>query len=116
MKNLRILSFAVLLVAFLLVPGTALDVPPQNASNTSSAQRPLVLTGTVSQKGPLLTSADQRLYRILNSETLKHLEGQLVTLKARVLPEKDQLYVEAVRAQSPAPNETFHLSDAAFRR
>lgn len=117
MKKLRIFSFMVLLVVFLLAPLMALGAPPQDSSGKTPSQRALILTGMVSQKGAvLLSSADQKLYRILNAETMKHLEGQLVTLKARLLPEKGQLYVEAVRAQSPAPDETFRPGDAAFRR
>jgi hypothetical protein len=117
MTKARIASLALLLAAFLLIPGLAFSAPPQNPSGKASARQTLTLTGTVTEKGALLrASADQKLYRVLNSETLRHLEGQLVTLKARILPEKGLLYVEAVRAESSAPNDAFRLSDAAFRR
>jgi len=117
MKSWRAISFAVLLFVFLLLPVLSLGTPPQNAATKPSAQQTLILTGKVSEKGAMvISSTDQKLYRVLNSETLKHLEGQLVTLKARLLPEKSQLYVEAVRAESPAPDDAFRPSDAAFRR
>ena len=117
MARRRFVSLAVLLVVFLLIPGLALSTPPQKTSSKPSARASLTLTGTVSEKGAvLLSSVDQKLYRVLNSETLKHLEGQLVTLKARILSENGKLYVEAVRAESHAPNDTFRLGDAAFRR
>jgi hypothetical protein len=64
----------------------------------------------------LLCSADQKLYHVLNSEQPRHLEGQLVTLKARYLPGKDRLYVIAVRADSAPRDNSFHLDDATFRR
>ena len=94
---------------------------PALAQSSASAKPPasdhLLLSGTVSQRGALLLcSADQKLYHVLNSELLRHLEGQLVTLKARYLPGKDQLYVIAVRADSAPRDNSFHLDDAAFRR
>ena len=95
---------------------------PALAQNSAAAKPPakdhLLLSGTVSEKGALLLcSANQKLYHVLNSELLRHLEGQLVTLKARYLPGNDQLYVIAVRADSAARDMPFfHLDDAAFRR
>jgi len=114
----NIFSLALSPVALLLVPGLMIGVPPQDPSNKPSTKETLTLTGTVSEKGALLLAAvDQKIYRVLNSETLKHLEGQVVTLKARFLPEKGQLYVTAVRGEAPAPStSTFRPDDAAFRR
>jgi len=95
---------------------------PALAQNSGAAKPPakdqLLLSGTVSEKGALLIgSANQKLYHVLNSELLRHLEGQLVTLKARYLPGNDQLYVIAVRADSASRDKSFfHLDDAAFRR
>lgn len=91
---------------------------PQDSAAKPAKKDNLVLSGTVSGKGALLLcTANQKLYHVLNSELLRHLEGQLVTLKARYLTEKDQLYVIAVRADSaPRPSDTIHLDDAAFRR
>ena len=95
---------------------------PALAQNSAAAKPPakdhLLLSGTVSEKGALLLcSANQKLYHVLNSELLRHLEGQLVTVKARYLPGKDQLYVFAVRADSAAHDKSFfHPGDAAFRR
>ena len=95
---------------------------PALAQNSAAAKPPakdhLLLSGTVSEKGALLLcSANQKLYHVLNSELLRHLEGQLVTLKARYLPGNDQLYVIAVRADSAAHDKSFfHPGDAAFRR
>ena len=111
----RVLFSALCFVALIVSAAPAL------AQNSASAKPPasdhLLLSGTVSQKGALLLcSADQKLYHVLNSELLRHLEGQLVTLKARYLPEKDQLYVIAVRADSAPRDYSFHLDDAAFRR
>ena len=93
---------------------------PALAQNSPVAKPPakdqLLLSGTVSEKGASLICS-QKLYHVLNSELLRHLEGQLVTLKARYLPVNDQLYVIAVRADSPARDKSFfHLDDAAFRR
>jgi hypothetical protein len=55
------------------------------------------------------------VYKILNSETLRHLEGQYVAIKARFLSEKGVYYVTAVRA-SRDTTEPIVLSDVAFRR
>jgi hypothetical protein len=103
-------SFALIILAS--------PVLAQNSAGKPAAKDHLILSGTVSEKGALLlSSADQKLYHVLNFELLRHLEGQLVTLKARYLPEKDQLYVIAVRAESaPRQSNSFHLDDAAFRR
>jgi hypothetical protein len=70
----------------------------------------------VAEKGAVLRcEADQKLYKILNSETLRHLEGQYVAIKARFLAEKGVYYVTAVRASHDAA-EPIVLSDVAFRR
>ena len=113
----RIFSLALVSTALLFLPSLASSVPQQKPSaQTTDRQQTLTLTGTVSEKGALLSCADQKLYHILNAETLKHLEGQLVTLKARFLAEKGQLYVTAVRAEATVVPVSFHLEDAAFRR
>jgi hypothetical protein len=78
-----------------------LRVPPQDPPDKTSAKGSFTLTGTVAEKGALLLStAGQKMYRVWNSGMLKPLDGQLVTLKAGVLPEKRQLYVTAVRLES----------------
>jgi len=93
----KIVSLALFPAALLLVPGLMIGVPFQDSSSKASTKATLTLTGTVWEKGALLlAAADQRIYRVLNSETLKHLEGQLVTLKALLLAEKGHLYVTAV--------------------
>lgn len=114
----RFLFSALYFVALLIFASPALAAPAQNSAAKPPAKDHLILSGTVSEKGAaLLSSADQKLYHVLNSELLRHLEGQLVTLKARYLPGKDQLYVIAVRAESaPSKGDSFHLDDAAFRR
>jgi hypothetical protein len=110
----RIFSVTLLLAALLRVPVLcrAQDAPGKPAGTQ------ITLRGIVAEKGVVLhAETDQKIYRVLNSETLKHLEGQLVTLRARYLGEQGQLYVIAVRAEAaPIPNTTFHLDDAAFRR
>jgi len=116
MATRRFLFSALCSVALLMWAAPAL------AQNSAAAKPPakdhLLLSGTVSEKGALLLcSANQKLYHVLNSELLRHLEGQLVTVKARYLPGKDQLYVFAVRADSAAHDKSFfHPGDAAFRR
>jgi hypothetical protein len=112
----RTISTSLLLLGFVALAAPALSAPPpQKASAPPSL---LTLSGTVSKQGALLLcSADQKLYHILNSETLSHLEGQVVLLKARFIPQKGQLYVTAVRALSlSAPTDTAKLDDSAFRR
>jgi hypothetical protein len=115
MATRRLLFSALCFVALVLwaAPAPAQD----SAAAKPPATDQLLLSGTVSEKGALLLcSANQKLYHVLNSELLRHLEGQLVTLKARYLPGKDQLYVIAVRADSASHDKSFHLDDAAFRR
>jgi len=113
----RIFSLALVSTALLLLPSPGFSAPQQQNSSGKTSEKQLTLTGMVSEKGALLLcAADQKLYHVLNAETLKHLEGQLVTLKARFLEEKGQLYVTAVRAESTVLPVTFHLDDAAFRR
>jgi hypothetical protein len=114
----RIFPLGLVSTALLFLPSLASSVPQQQkpSAQTTDKHETLTLTGTVSEKGALLSCADQKLYHILNAETLKHLEGQLVTLKARFLAEKGQLYVTAVRAEATGLPVAFHLEDAAFRR
>jgi hypothetical protein len=114
----RVISTFFLLLGFVALAAPALSAPPQQNTSAHSTPSLLTLSGTVSKQGALLLcSADQKLYHILNSETLSHLEGQVVLLKARFIQQKDQLYVTATRALSlSAPSDTAKLDDAAFRR
>lgn len=119
MNTRRALSVSVFAFGFMILPRVSLSAP----QNTSAQPQPLTtqtltLRGKVSEKGALLISeSDQRTYRILNSDTMRHLEGQYVMLKARYLSAKGQFYVTAVRSLSAAvPVEGPRLDDAAFRR
>lgn len=114
----RLYSLAVIPAALLLVPGLVLAVPAQDPPSKASAKKTVPLSGMVSERGSaLICAADQKTFHILNSETLKHLEGQLVTLKARFLAEKGQWYVAAVRVESNAPPSGVpRMEDASFRR
>lgn len=109
-----------LLILFGLVdfpaPAPGSPAPQTSHAQASNKSELLIISGKVSNRGTaLLCSADQKLYRIPNSETLRHLEGQYVTLKARFLPERGQLYVTAIRSGA-SPDDTPKLDDAAFRR
>lgn len=114
----RTISTSLLLLGFVALAAPALSVPPPQKAAARPTPSLLTLSGTVSKQGAfLLCSADQKLYHILNSEALSHLEGEVVLLKARFIPQKNQLYVTAVRALSlSAPGETAKLDDSAFRR
>ena len=102
------------ILGLLVLANTAAGAPPQE----KKAPEYLALTGTISQNGAaILVSDGQKLYSILNAGALSHLDGQLVTLKARLLPAKNQLYVTLVRAISaPSHTNLAKLDDAAFRR
>jgi hypothetical protein len=117
MKTRRAFSVSILAFSFMIFPSASLSAP-QSASAQPIAKQTLTLSGKVTEKGTLLISEiDQKTYRILNSDTLRHLEGEYVMLKARYLSAKGQLYVTAVRALSTAvPTEGPRLDDAAFRR
>ena len=114
----RAISTFLLLLGFVAFAAPALSAPPPQNTVAHPSSSLLTVSGTVSKQGALLLcSADQKLYHILNSEALSHLEGQVVMLKARLIPQNGQLYVTAVRALSvSAPASTGKLDDAAFRR
>ncbi len=114
----KLSSLVLILSGLLVMPVGAHGTPPPQTSATpaSTKQALLTLSGKVTKQGAvLLCSADQKPYHVLNSEMLRHLEGEYVTLKARFLPEKGQLYVTAVRA-STLPEDSVKHDDAAFRR
>lgn len=117
MKTRRALSVSIFAFSFMIFPNASLSAP-QSASAQPTPKQTLTLSGKVSEKGTLLISEiDQKTYRILNSDTLRHLEGEYVMLKARYLSAKGQLYVTAVRSLSTAVRtEGPRLDDAAFRR
>jgi|SRR5271165_5615374 len=118
MQARRALSVSIFAFGFMILPTCSLSAPPQNSSSQPSSKQTLTLSGKVSEKGALLISeTDKKTYRILNSDTLRHLEGEYVLLKARYLSAKGQLYVTAVRSLSAAiPTESPRFDDAAFRR
>jgi hypothetical protein len=114
----------VFVASLLLASGLGLPFPAFSAPQTQKdAQRRAApanemrtFAGIVAEKGAVLRGeADQQIYKILNSETLRHLEGQYVAIKARYLPEKNVYYVTAVRASRDS-TEPIVLSDVAFRR
>ena len=120
MNTRRAFSVSVFAFGFIVFPVASLSAPQNNSSAEPHAatKQTLTLSGKVSEKGALLIcELDKKTYRVLNSETLRHLAGEYVTLKARYLPEKGQLYITAVRSLSAAiPAEFPKWDDAAFRR
>jgi hypothetical protein len=120
MNTRRALSVSVFAFGFIVFPATSLSAPQNNSSAEpqAPAKQTFTLSGKVSEKGALLIcEKDKKTYRVLNSDTLRHLEGEYVTLKARYLPAKGQLYITAVRSLSAATPAQFpKWDDAAFRR
>jgi hypothetical protein len=90
----KLSSLLLILLASRILPIAAQDTPTrQNSAIQASCKEQLLpVSRKVTKMGEvLLCSANQRLYQILDSETLRHLEGEYVTLKACFLPEKGQL-------------------------
>ncbi len=114
----KLSTLLLILFGRLVLPVAADGAPrPQSATPPSGSNRQLLtLSGKVTMIGAqLLSSADQKLCQILNFETLRHLEGEYVTRKARLLPETGRLYLAAVRA-SASPEDSVKHEDGAFPR
>jgi hypothetical protein len=85
----RIFAAGLLVGASLVLPLPAFSAPQSQKAaprKTIPSNQLQTVSGMVAQKGVVLRcEADQKVYRILNSETLRHLEGQYVAIKARFL-------------------------------
>jgi hypothetical protein len=119
MNAKQVFAAGLLVACSLALPLPAFSAPQAQKDTqrtATSASEFLSFAGIVAEKGAVLRcEADQKVYKILNSETLRHLEGQYVAIKARFLAEKGVYYVTAVRASHDAA-EPIVLSDVAFRR
>jgi hypothetical protein len=117
--NAKLFAAGLLVACSLALPLPAFPAPQAQKDTqrtATSASEFLSFAGIVAEKGAVLRcEADQKVYKILNSEMLRHLEGQYVAIKARFLAEKGVYYVTAVRASHDAAGPIV-LSDVAFRR
>jgi hypothetical protein len=98
MNARRSVSLSIFAFGFMILPSPSLSAVPLDSSSRQATKPIPTLTGEVSENGALLISeVDRKTYRVRNSDTLRHLEGEYVMLQARYLSARRQLYIPAVR-------------------
>jgi hypothetical protein len=112
------------LAALLLTSGLALaqdaakprDVKQDNAKPLSSSKKAVTISGQVSVDGKTLVSAEDDIWPVSNPAALSGLEGQQVTVKCQVSPDKNSIHVFFVKTGQREVKYLAKNNDSAFRR
>jgi len=90
------------------------------ASKGESAKRTAIyvtgvdLAGKISNDGKTFVAADDNIWSVRNTDTLKGLEGREAKVKCRMDPERHAIHVLSV--VEPEVKPAANLNDSAFRR
>lgn len=112
MKRTTSISFLALLI-LLALPVRAAQ--RDNSSKEKSSKKTITISGLVGSEGKTLVSdRDNRVWNVVNPNSLSLIEGRRVTVKAYADVSSNAINVAAVRLR--AERTTPKLDDAAFRR
>ncbi len=99
-------------VLFLAIHPMLRATPADTTRPAVSQKKGVNLTGTVSKDGKEFMTDDDNTWAVSNTEALKGLENQTVTVKCRIDPAKRALWIMTVEE----PGRRAQENDAAFRR
>ena len=110
--------FVVGMVATMLISGCVLAQEKPEASKTeTSAPKPLLVSGRVSDAGRTLTTDIDSEWTVSNPDALKGRDGRLVKVKCYVDTEKNRIQILSVKKDDAQSNYTAaRYTDSAFRR
>jgi len=114
----------VLLAVALVMPARALaqysskaaEAKPSGLKASKSSTKAVTISGQISLDGKALVSEENDIWTVSNPNVLAGHEGQQVSVKCQVNPDKNEIHVFSVKVAlmelKPASNKT----DSAFRR
>jgi hypothetical protein len=116
-------SFVLLSVA-LLMPITApaqhsskaAEAKPTGSKDSIVARKAVSISGQISMDGKTLVSEDNDIWSVTNPNVLAGHEGQLVSVKCQVYPDKSEIRVLSVKVAKMEVKSASNKSDSAFRR
>ncbi len=102
-------------IAALLLSLIALAQNPAKTNRTrpATAKKIVALSGAIGDDGLTLVNNEINVWTITNPSSLKGYEGEYVTVRCRLDPDKHSMHVISVEAQ---PLVKASLGDSAFRR
>lgn len=105
-----------ILVAYPVRAAQSDDQAKQDGAQlVKSSKRTISISGTVGSEGKTLVSdKDNRVWRVVNPDSLSASEGRRVTVKAHAGGKPSEINVTVVRLREE--KTTANLGDSAFRR
>lgn len=105
-----------LVLAALLLLG-ALATPAQSTVNpVSSPKKAVTISGQLSEDGKTLVGSNDDFWTISNPAVLVGHEGQQITVKCQVSPDKSSIHVFFLKTRVTEAKYVVNHSDSAFRR
>jgi hypothetical protein len=112
-----------LVVAFLM-PDTALaqhsskaaEAKPAGSKTSKVSTKAVAISGQISLDGKTLVSEENDIWSVSNPNVLAGHEGQQVSVKCQVQPDKDEIQIFSVKVALKEVKSASNRSDSAFRR
>jgi hypothetical protein len=114
----------VFLVVAFLMPDTALaqhsskaaEAKPAGSKASNLSTKAVSISGQVSLDGKTLLSEANDIWSVTNPNVLVGHEGQQVSVKCRVQPDKNEIQIFSVNLALKEGKSASNRSDSAFRR
>jgi hypothetical protein len=114
----------VLLAMTLLKPATVLgqhsskaaEAKPGGSRSLRVAPKAVTISGQISLDGRTLVSEENDIWTVGNANVLVGHEGQQVSVKCQVRPDKNEIHIFSVRVAPLGVKSALNRSDSAFRR
>jgi len=105
-------------IATMMISGCLLaQEKPETPKQETSALKPLMVSGKVSDAGKTLTTDIDSVWTVSNPEVLRGHDGRLVKVKCYVDTVKNRIQILSVRKDEAQSNYTAaRYTDSAFRR
>jgi hypothetical protein len=117
-------SVLIFLVVVFLVPATALaqhsskaaEAKPAGSKASKLFMKAVTISGQVSGDGRTLVSEENDIWSVSNPSVLTGHEGQQVSVKCQVQPDKNEIQIFSVKVALKEVKSASNKSDSAFRR
>jgi hypothetical protein len=115
--------FIILAVAFLMPITTlsqhsskAAEAKPAISRATIVARKAVSISGQISMDGRTLVSEENDIWSVTNPKVLAGHEGQQVSVKCQVFPDKNEIHVFSLKVPLMEVKSATNKADSAFRR
>jgi hypothetical protein len=106
----------VLLLLTLLLVSSATALAQNNANSVSSPKKAVTISGQLSADGKTLVGDNDDIWAISNPAVLVGREGQQITVKCQLSPDRSSIHVFFVRVGITEAKYVAKNNDSAFRR